>query len=231
MAQAQPRHNAPLPEAAPTAAFDVDGTLTRYDTLLPFLAAVCGRAAVVRTMSRHGLRLVRAMLGLGGERGDVKQAVLTDLLAGRSAAEVREHGERFAARVAARGLREDTLARWRWHQAQGHQLVMVSASLTDYLEPLGRRLGADAVLASRLEVTADGQLTGRLVGGNCRGPEKVARLQAWLDGREPVLWAYGDSSGDAELLASAQHGHRLRRRVRLAAEPTQGPAVAVSEPS
>ena len=229
MAQAEMRHDVPSPAPPATAAFDVDGTLTRRDTLIPFLAQVCGGAAVARTLARHGVRLGRAMLGLGGKRGDVKQAVLTDLLRGRSATEVREHGERFALRVAERGLRQDTLARWRWHQAQGHQVVMVSASLTDYLEPLGRRLGADAVLASRLEVDAEGRLTGRLVGGNCRGPEKVARLQEWLDGREPVLWAYGDSSGDAELLSTAQHGHRLRRRVRLTADPGHGPAIVVSE--
>ena len=55
-----------------------------------------------------------------------------------------------------------------------------------------------------LEVGADGALTGALVGPNVRGPEKEVRLRAWLDGDEPdLLWAYGNSSGDRELLAMA----------------------------
>jgi phosphatidylglycerophosphatase C len=59
--------------------------------------------------------------------------------------------------------------------------------------------------------------TGALVGDNCRGPEKLRRLDEWLaewlpgrDGieggrRGVVLWAYGDSVGDRELLGAADH--------------------------
>ena len=73
------------------------------------------------------------------------------------------------------------------------------------------------MLATELEVDADGRCTGALVDGNCRGPEKVARLHAWLDehhgGRDAVeLWAYGDSPGDLELLADADHAVWARRR-------------------
>ena len=200
------------------AAFDVDGTLTRRDTLLPFLARVRGRASTSAALARHGGALALTIAGRG-DRDAVKQAVLTQLLAGRPHREVAERGEQFAAEVLARRLRPDALGRWQWHRDQGHSLVMVSASLADYLEPLGRLLGATAVLCSRLEVDADGRLTGRLDGGNCRGPEKVARLRAWLHPQTPGVWAYGNSSGDRELLASADVAHRLRRRRLLPAVP------------
>src|SRR5437016_5665528 len=75
--------------------------------------------------------------------------------------------------------RPDIRARVDWHRAEGHELVLVSASPELYVAPIGRRLGFDEVLATRLEVDAAGLLTGRLVGANCRGPEKVARLRAW----------------------------------------------------
>ena len=44
-----------------------------------------------------------------------------------------------------------------------------------------------------------------------RGPEKVRRLQAWLADAPVELWAYGDSAGDDELLAIADHPTRITR--------------------
>ncbi len=42
------------------------------------------------------------------------------------------------------------------------------------------------------------------MGPNVRGPEKAVRLRSWLGGDVPeMLWAYGNSSGDTELLAMA----------------------------
>ena len=78
------------------------------------------------------------------------------------------------------------------------------------------RLGLDEVEAVELVVDADGLLTGAMIGPNCRGPEKVVRLDGWLAGagldRSSIeLWAYGDSTGDDELLAAADHAHRCGR--------------------
>jgi phosphatidylglycerophosphatase C len=93
-----------------------------------------------------------------------------------------------------------------------------SAAIRVYLAPLGRLLGFDAVLATRLEVGEGGLLTGRLQGVNCRGCEKELRLRSWLAaslGDAAVeLWAYGDSAGDRELLAMADHPSRVSRRQR-----------------
>jgi phosphatidylglycerophosphatase C len=81
-----------------------------------------------------------------------------------------------------------------------------------YVSPIGRRLGFDAVLATRLEVDTDGRLTGRLSGANCRGPEKVARLREWRSGELVVDFAYGDSAGDREMLALAEVPIKVSRR-------------------
>ncbi|MCU1449953.1 MAG: Phosphoserine phosphatase, partial [Acidimicrobiales bacterium] len=70
----------------------------------------------------------------------------------------------------------------------------------------------DDVLATPLETDADGRLTGRLAGANVRGEEKVRRLSAWLDGRTPTLWAYGNSSSDRPMLEMADVGVWISRR-------------------
>ena len=118
----------------------------------------------------------------------------------------------FADEVLARHLREEAVQRADWHRTQGHRLVIISASLGAYLRPIGERLRFDAVLATELEAGPDGRLTGRMAGENVRGPEKARRLEAWLDGATPFVWAYGDSSGDRELWARADRAVRLGRR-------------------
>ena len=77
------------------------------------------------------------------------------------------------------------------------------------------------VVCTRLEQDASGRLTGRLQGANCRGPEKARRLRAWLEAEglaDAEVWAYGDSEGDAELLAQADHPVWVRR-VEILPEP------------
>jgi phosphatidylglycerophosphatase C len=202
------------------AAFDFDGTITRRDTLVPFLAYACGRARVAAALAAVAPRLTLAVAGRGS-RDDAKVALLEHVVAGRDAGEIAAAGRAFADRLAQddRRLRADVLERVRWHREAGHELVLVSASLTTYLDPLAPRLGFDTVLATTLEVAPDGRLTGRLVGLNCRGAEKVARLDAWLAGSACTLWAYGDSSGDDELLARADRPERVGRGARSARRP------------
>ena len=191
------------PAGRPLAAFDLDGTLTRRDTLMPFLVRALGTARPYRAVLASSLPLARAA-ALGGTHRDVaKAAVLRRVLTGLPLAPLAEAAESYADHVVARGLRPDVRARVDWHRAEGHELVLVSASPELYVAPIGRRLGFDAVLATRLEVDGAGVLTGRLLGANCRGPEKVARLRAWRSDGLVLAYAYGDSAGDREMLALA----------------------------
>ena len=195
------------------AAFDLDGTLTRRDTLLPFLLRAVGRERTGRAVLAESLLLARALAG-GGHRDTAKDAVLERLLGGLPVEPLAAIAEAFADDVVARRLRPGMRDRVEWHRSQDHELVIISASPELYVAPIGRRLGFDGVLATRLEVGPDGRLTGRLLGANNRGPEKVARLREWL-GAEPVIaWAYGDSRGDREMLALAEHPVRLGRGAR-----------------
>jgi HAD superfamily hydrolase (TIGR01490 family) len=101
----------------------------------------------------------------------------------------------------------------RWHQREGHVVVFVSASLSPYLEPLGDLCEVDAVLCTTLE-THEGMYTGNLIGANCRAGEKVARLKEWMTeagiDHSSLMYAYGDSSGDTDLLAAAEFGINVR---------------------
>lgn len=204
------------------AAFDLDGTLTTRDCVTPFLRRVAGRA-LARRVARHPIAVAAALAG--GDRDDLKE-LATTALAGMRAADVAAAGAAFAHDVRRTWLREDTIARLGRHRALGHVTVVVSASYAVYVEPLSRLLGVDGALATRLEEDAEGILTGRLAGPNCRGPEKERRLRPWLTERgldDAVVWAYGDSAGDRELLAMADHPVLVHGR-RIGPEPVaEGP--------
>jgi phosphatidylglycerophosphatase C len=197
--------------------FDVDGTLTTGDCVFPFLRRAAG-ARLATAVLRHPLALAGGLLRRDRDR---LKALACAALASLPTEEVEHLGAEYASEVAAARLRADTTARLRRHQALGHTVVLASASLDPYLLPLGELLEVDEVLCTRLERGADGLLTGRLDGANCRGPEKARRVRALLaerglDGAE--LWAYGDSGGDEALLALADHPLRVDG-VRVPADP------------
>jgi HAD superfamily hydrolase (TIGR01490 family) len=194
------------------AAFDFDGTISRRDSLAPFLSLVCGRGQLYRAMARRAPQLAGVTVGLV-DRDAEKERLVGHLLAGQPAAPVRDAGARYAQELASGdALRPEMLERVAWHRDEGHEIVIVSASLDVYLTPLAALLGIDHALCTTLGVDVDDRLTGELVGGNVRGPEKVRRLRDWLGTDDAEVWAYGDSAGDRELLAFADHPERVGRR-------------------
>lgn len=185
------------------AAFDFDGTLTRHDTLLPFLKEVLGSARLLAVLTR--LSPVLAGYATGVIRNDIaKERLLTAALGGMDVATLSALGEAFAADQVPRLLRPVMMNRLRWHHEAGHICIVVSASLGLYLRPWARAYDVQQVICTELETNLQGQVTGHLLGGNCFGHEKARRLAAVLPAGA-VLYAYGDSRGDREMLAMAQY--------------------------
>ncbi len=183
------------------AVFDLDGTLTRRDTFLPFLRRVAGSRTTAMALARSFPALAAACRDRA-RRDAFKEALVGATLGARESDGVDRMGAAYAEHLLATQLRPDTLARLRWHQAEGHDCVIVSASLTVYVAPLAKRLGVDRVVATELEVGSDGRLTGRFVGPNCRAAEKLRRIEAAY-GDRPIGWAYGDSVDDQIVLDRA----------------------------
>jgi len=193
------------------AAFDFDGTLVPGDSLPLFLARVLGRGPFTRALVRAGPAMLAAYRR--GGRDEAKAALLTRTVAGLDPGRLAAAGEAFAVELVKRV--RPAMNDWiRWHDRQGHRRILVSASLAVYLEPFGTLTGFEQVIATRLEIGAGGLLTGRLDGPNVRAEEKAVRLRQIL-GRGPVeLWAYGDSAGDRQMLAMADHPTRVNAGVR-----------------
>jgi len=187
--------------------FDLDGTLTSRDTLLPFLRFVVGPLAFYLRLPLV-LALVCLMAVRLLSRQRAKELVLSLYLRHMERATLSALGERFARERMSALLRSQAMARLGWHQARGHYCVLASASLAIYAEPWARAAGFDQVLATELEFDARDRATGRLSGANCRGAEKLRRLEASLGELSArVVHGYGDSAADRPFLDKCSSAH------------------------
>ena len=191
------------------AVFDFDGTITKRDTLAPFLAKFAGKTRVVIAGLRHAPSMLAAAIGFG-DRDAAKEKFLITLIGGRLEGELISDGLDYAALVLSeKQFNTLVIERLTWHIDEGHEVVVISASLDVYIQGIAASLGATQAFGTEIEVNG-GVLTGRLLGGNVRAANKVQRLDKWLDGQDCEIWAYGDSSGDDQLLERATRPHRVK---------------------
>jgi phosphatidylglycerophosphatase C len=182
------------------ALFDFDGTITHSDTFTPFIHFSAPRLRLVLgIVLLLPLILVYELGLLPATRMRAAAAFLT--FVGRNAAEVNELGRRYASTFS-QVMRREALDKIRWHQAQGDEVVVVSASLHPYLRAFCDEQQL-ALICTRLQQRGS-KLTGRYESGDCTGREKARRVRAAYDLRRyPVIYAYGDTPEDHELLALA----------------------------
>jgi phosphatidylglycerophosphatase C len=193
---------AELRSELPIVAFDFDGTMTVRDSFSAFLK---WRAGPVRWWWGC-VRLIPAGLNylLGHrDRGRIKIDAVGEFLRGVPLERLEADAERFAQLWSRRLLRPDAVAAFERWRAMDVRLLIVTASPTVVVAPFARGLGADDVVGTLLTYDAEGRVTGAFEGANCRGPEKVARLQALYGPDVRLKAAYGDTSGDTEMLAIA----------------------------
>ncbi len=200
----------PLASPPVVAAFDFDGTLTRSDSLLPFLRRGLGWPRLLLALLRCSPWLAAYALRL--IRNDVAKArLLRVALRGRTVAEMDDWATRWLVQDFQGELRGWTMERLAFHQQAGHCCVLVSASPDIYLRRVASQLGFEGLICTEMQVQGS-IITGRMRTPNCHGEQKVLRLQSWLSGRfgpamaeSITLHAYGDTAGDKPLLRLARH--------------------------
>jgi phosphatidylglycerophosphatase C len=199
----------------PLAVFDLDGTLVRGDTFLPFLVSYAWKRRRL-----WPLLVLPVYLGLYACRvlsdRAAKERVLVSFLRGRCRAEVAEHAAWFARTWVPRRLRAEVAGRLREHLAAGDRVILLSASPDVYVAAIAGELGIAEVICTPVAGDA-ARWHGKLAGPNCKGPAKLIRLQEYL-GCE--LWgakshAYGDRSHDLPVLRWAGAGYLVTRRAGL----------------
>jgi phosphatidylglycerophosphatase C len=191
----------PLP-GQPIVAFDFDGTLTIRDSFTSFLRWRAGPGGWALGLVKMAPAL--AAYARDRDRGAIKAASVKVFLKDVSRNELQEDAARFADHVWDQFIRPDALATWQDWGRRGAYRVIVTASPELTVAPFARRLGAEGLLGTHLTFDDQDRITGAFSSPNCRGEEKVRRLRQAYGSDMALAGAYGDTSGDTEMIAIAE---------------------------
>ena len=183
------------------ALFDFDGTITKDDSLIKFIRFAKGDVAYVLGMLFLSPMLVMYKLKfIPNYRA--KQLMLSYYLKGMNAQEFQKVAQTFSLEYIDMIVRPKAMEKILWHKKEGHTVVVVSASMRCWLQPWCDQQDLQ-LISTELEIE-DHKLTGQFSTKNCYGVEKENRLKEMYDlSVYDHIYAYGDSSGDKELLALA----------------------------
>lgn len=185
------------------ALFDFDGTITKKDTFLLFIRFYWGDFRFYLGMLKNLHILLALKLGLiDGQLA--KEKVLEEFFKGEDVVKFNAKALDFNKKILKKYVRKNALTKIKEHQESNDHIIVITASPNNWIENWTNEHALD-LISSKLEVI-DGNLTGRLVGKNCKGPEKINRLKLFTDLTQyDKIYAYGDSSGDKEMLELADH--------------------------
>jgi HAD superfamily hydrolase (TIGR01490 family) len=185
--------------------FDFDGTLTSRDTLIEFIRYFRGSGRLYLGFVLLSPLLILYKVGLI-KNWKMKQMLMHYFFGGTPVNEFQELCNSFVSEKIPRYIRKEALERIMHYKSKGDDVYIISASPENWVRIYSETLSIGCI-ATRLEVM-EGAVTGKILGKNCYGPEKVKRIKALVDiSKYASIIAFGDSRGDKEMLALAHESY------------------------
>ncbi|WP_432476284.1 HAD family hydrolase [Nocardioides sp. GXQ0305] len=220
----------------PTAAFfDLDKTIIAKSSTLafskPFQAGgLISRRAVLRSAYAQ---FVYAVGGADHDQMEKMRAFMSQLCAGWDVATVREIVADTLYNIVEPLVYDEAVSLMAEHRLAGRDIVIVSTSGAEVVEPIGAMLGADRVVATRLEIV-DGRYTGEIeyyayAEEKARAMADLARTEGYdLD----ASYGYSDSSTDVPMLEAVGHPHAVNpdKELRRVATSRGWPVLVFDKP-
>lgn len=185
--------------------FDFDGTITTKDSLLEFIKFSRGNFRFylgflinVHYLIGYKLRVI--------SNQSAKEKILRFFFEGTSVEVFKEYCAKFAKEVLPNLIRSKALEEIQRLKQKSTIVVVVSASPEDWIIDWANQLELE-LIASKLEIF-NGKVTGKILGKNCHGNEKVVRINKVYDlSNYHIVAAYGDTKGDQPMLGLAEKSY------------------------
>lgn len=192
----------------PVAFFDFDGTITRHDTFVAFGKYALGKGKFYRKTLLTSPFILLWKLGLISNSA-AKQKFFKLMFKGMPKRMFDSICDGFKVKIES-DLRSYIMQKIMEHKASGHLVVIVSASITDWIKPWAQDNGIDKVIATEVRIDRDDRLTGEFSTPNCYGREKVERIKSeYGDLTEVESYGYSDSNADKPMLGFVNHPYMV----------------------
>jgi HAD superfamily hydrolase (TIGR01490 family) len=221
--------------ARSAAFFDLDKTIIAKSSSLafskPFQAGgLITRGAMLRSAYAQFVFLVG---GADHDQMEKIRAFMSQLVEGWDVETVKEIVAETLHHVVDPIVYDEAVSLMEEHHLAGRDVVVVSASGAEVVEPIGEMLHADHVIASRLQIV-DGKYTGD-IDYYAYAEEKARAIEALAEDRGYDLeacFAYSDSITDAPMLEIVGHPHAVNpdRELRRLAASHGWPVLQFTRP-
>lgn len=189
---------------AVAAFFDLDKTILAKSSSLAFArqlyaGGLLGRSDVLRSGYAQFVYLTS---GATHDQMEQMKAQLSDLSKGWPVEQVREIVAQALDEVVEPIVFTEALTLIQRHKDQGHDVIVISSSGTEVVEPICDRLGVDRAVGTQMEVGEDGNYTGEIL-FYAYGEGKAEAIHALADEYDYDLaqcFAYSDSYTDLPML-------------------------------
>lgn len=195
------------------AIFDVDYTLTRRETQVELVRFMIKKNfSNIRFLPNSILAGLGNVLKLKSDKAAKEQNL--KMLAGTSEEELHKIAREFFDKGIRPILYKDSIKAIRRHHSEGMRVILSSASPDFYIREFERSPFIEKALGTTCEIR-NGVLTGRILGNNHKGMEKVHRLNEYLDGQS-IDWdhsvMYSDSLSDSPLMDLVGKAYLINHR-------------------
>ena len=183
--------------------FDFDGTLTYNDTMFLYLKYYNSSKFRLQFIKHIPLFTLLKLNLLDAEK--VKKSFISSILKGESKGNIEKKSQQFFEEYYPAIFRDNALDFIKNIDYAQTDCYIVSASLDIWVKPFAEKFKMN-LIATEAEFKND-IFTGDFVGKNCNGIEKVNRIkEAISDKKYDKTIAFGDTSGDKEMLDWANEG-------------------------
>lgn len=215
--------------------FDLDKTIIAKSSTLAFgkpfyEGGLLTRRAVLRSAYAN---FMFSISGADHDQLEKMRAYLTQMVTGWDVEVVRQAVAETLHSIIDPLVFEEAVTLIEQHQAAGRDVIIVSASGVEVVEPIGAMLGVDHVIATTL-VAENGRYTGD-VEFYAYGPHKATAMRALAEERGYDLagsYAYSDSETDAPMLEAVGHPFAVNpdKALRKIAEDNDWPILVFARP-
>ncbi|MFF7180123.1 HAD-IB family hydrolase [Streptomyces sp. NPDC008121] len=226
--------NHSLPRTA--AFFDLDKTVIAKSSTLTFSKSfyqggLINRRAVLRTAY---IQFVYLVGGADHDQMERMREYLSALCKGWNVSQVKELVAETLHDLIDPLIYDEAASLIEEHHAAGRDVVIVSTSGAEVVEPIGELLGADRVVATRMVVGDDGCFTGE-VEYYAYGPTKAEAIRELAESEGYDLsrcFAYSDSATDVPMLEAVGHPYAVNpdRTLRRECTARDWPVLAFEKP-